>query len=224
MFKRGKVKGMIFDCYKTLIDIETDEDSLETYDIISKWLRYYGVNISPETLKDEYRTKIKEAFDSSEQQHPEIKVENVFSEICLENAIWDIDGEILGIEAARLFRAASIRKFRAYPESFELLEIFEDYPKCIVSNAQRVFSEMELKYLDLHKYFDFVIFSSDYGYKKPDQRLFEIAQKRMGLNAEEILSIGDTIENDVEPPKKLGMRGMHIEDAWKLTSAFKSFF
>ncbi|MFP4655334.1 MAG: HAD family hydrolase [Methanohalobium sp.] len=224
MFKRGKVKGIIFDCYKTLIDIETDEDSLDTYYILSRWFCYYGVNVSPEKLKEEYRTKVKEAFDSSEQQHPEVKVENIFSEICLENAIWDIDEEILGIEAARLFRAASIRKFRAYPESFELLEIFEDYPKCIVSNAQRVFSEMELKYLGLHKYFDFVIFSSDYGYKKPDQRLFEIAQKRLGLKAEEILSIGDTVENDVEPPKKLGMRGMHIEDAWKTTSAFKSFF
>ncbi|WP_292486241.1 HAD family hydrolase [Methanohalobium sp.] len=224
MFKRGKVKGIIFDCYKTLIDIETDEDSLETYDIVSKWLLYYGVQISPEKLKGEYKKKVSKAFESSEQDYPEVKVEDIFSEICQENAIWDIDEEILGIETARLFRAASIQNIGTYSESLELLEIFEDYPKCIVSNAQRVFSELELKYLGLHKYFDFVIFSSDFGYKKPDERLFKIAQKRLDINPEEILSIGDTTENDVEPPQKLGMRGVHIEEAWKLTTAFKHLF
>ncbi|MFP4654960.1 MAG: HAD family hydrolase [Methanohalobium sp.] len=190
MFKRGKVKGVIFDCYMTLIDVVNDEESLETYDIIRRWLRYYGVDISPEKLKNEYKAKIKEAFDSSELEYPEIKVENIFSDICFENAIWDLDEKILGIETARMFRAASVKKLEVYQESLELLEVFADYPKCLVSNSQRVFSEMEVKYLGLHKYFDYVIFSSDYGYKKPDHHLFEIAQKRLGLNAEEILYIG----------------------------------
>ena len=208
----------------TLIDVVNDEESLETYDIISRWLRYYGVDISPEKLKNKYKAKIKEAFDNSELEYPEIKVENIFSDICFENAIWNIDEKILGIETARIFRAASIRKLEVYPESQELLEAFADYPKCIVSNSQRVFSEIELKYLGLHKYFDYVIFSSDHGYKKPDQRLFEIAQKRLDLDAEEILCIGDIVEEDVEPPKKLGMRAIHIEEAWNLTSAFKPLF
>jgi FMN phosphatase YigB (HAD superfamily) len=31
-----------------------------------------------------------------------------------------------------------------------------------------------------------------------------------------ILSIGDNIEQDITPSEKLGMKAMHIEEAWKL--------
>ena len=49
------VKGVIFDCYKTLIDIKTDEKSISTYQPVSRWLMYYGVNISAEDLMREYK-------------------------------------------------------------------------------------------------------------------------------------------------------------------------
>ena len=34
-FESCQIKGIIFDCYQTLIDIHTDEHSLETYEVIS---------------------------------------------------------------------------------------------------------------------------------------------------------------------------------------------
>ncbi|MDD4331488.1 MAG: HAD family hydrolase [Methanosarcinaceae archaeon] len=216
-FETCQVKGVIFDCYMTLIDIHTDEHSYETYEIISNWLSYQGVKIDPEKLREAYMLKVREKMDESLERYPEVRVEEIFSEICRENAIWRINDTILGSETARVFRAASLRKLRPFPQSIKLIEHCINIPKCIISNGQRVFSELELRFLGLHDYFDFVIFSSDRGYKKPDLRLFMLALERLGLEYEpkSVLSIGDSYENEINPAKKIGMCAMHIEEAWE---------
>jgi putative hydrolase of the HAD superfamily len=216
-FESCHIKGVIFDCYETLIDIHTEEHSLETYKVLSAWLAYEGVKIEPEKLWDTYMFKVRQKMENSREVYPEIKVEEIFAEICKENSIWNIDENGLGVEASRVFRAASMRKLRTFPQSIKLIEHCINIPKCVISNGQRVFSELELRFLGLYDYFDFVIFSSDVGYKKPDLRLFMTALKRMGFELEPkcVISIGDSDENELEPAKKLGMRAMHIEEAWK---------
>jgi putative hydrolase of the HAD superfamily len=161
--------------------------------------------------------KVRDRMEHSKEIYPEVRVEEIFAEICRENSIWQIDENSLGVETSRVFRAASIRKLRAFPQSIKLIEHCINLPKCIISNGQRVFSELELRFLGLHDYFDFVIFSSDVGYKKPDLRLFMTALKRMGLELEPkcVMSIGDSDENELAPAKKLGMRAMRIEEAWE---------
>ena len=37
------IKGIIFDCYNTLIDIKTDDDSIDTFRPVCNWLIYQGV-------------------------------------------------------------------------------------------------------------------------------------------------------------------------------------
>jgi putative hydrolase of the HAD superfamily len=153
----------------------------------------------------------------SKEIYPEVRVEEIFAEICLENAIWKIEEKSLGIETSRVFRAASIRKLRPFPQSIKLIEHCINIPKCIISNGQRVFSELELRFLGLYDYFDFVIFSSDVGYKKPDLRLFMTALKKMELELAPkcVMSLGDSYENEILPARKLGMQAMTIQEAWK---------
>ena len=216
-FESCHIKGVIFDCYQTLIDIHTEEHRIETYETVSAWLAYHGVRIKPEKLWDAYMFKVQEKMEESKEIYPEVRVEEIFAEICLENSIWKIDEKSLGIETSRVFRAASIRKLRPFPQSIKLIEHCINIPKCIISNGQRVFSELELRFLGLYDYFDFVIFSSDVGYKKPDLRLFMTALKRMDLELEPkcVISLGDSYENEILPARKLGMRAMAIEEAWK---------
>jgi len=215
MFERSEIKGLIFDCYGTLIDIDTDEDDYYTYDAVSKWLKYKGVQIDPDLLISEYHSKIRDKMEGSGEQYPDVRVEEIFAEICNENAIWKSDTISLGIETSMVFRSASLRRLRPFQESMEILNRYQDIPICLVSNGQRVFSEKELRFLGLYDFFDHVIFSSDVRYKKPDQRIFKIALEHMGLNPEEVLSVGDTEENDIIAPQELGIKAMHIYDAWK---------
>jgi putative hydrolase of the HAD superfamily len=210
------VKGVIFDCYNTLIDIKTDDVSVDTYKQVSNWLIYQGVKIDPEELMAEYKKKSEEELESRWEKNPEIKVELVFGKICRQHALWDINESIVGVEAARAFRAASLRHFSAFHQSVKLLKELEGYPMVIVSNAQAVYAEAELKYLDLRKHFQFVIFSSEFGHRKPDPRIILEGARKLGLKPEEILSIGDSMEQDLAPSAKLGMKAIHIEAAWKL--------
>lgn len=215
MLQNGKIKGLIFDCYKTLINIKTDERSRETNQRVSHWLLYQGVKIEPDRLREVYKWKVVDRLGKSGQQHPDIRIEEIFAEICAENAYREIDPHWLGIETAKIFRTASIKRLEAYPQSRALLEKYRHVPKCIVSNAQRVFTEQELRFLGLYDYFDHVILSSDHKIKKPDTRLFQMALDNLGLEPHEVLSIGDTPENDIYPPQSLGMNAMHIHDAWR---------
>ena len=210
------IKGILFDCYKTLIDIVTDEDDHKTYESLSNWLIYHGVRISSDRLKREYKGSCVLGTQGTRQEHPEVRVEKIFEVICKQHSLWDIDETTLGEEAARAFRSASLRRLQVFPQSVRLLEELKSYPLGIVSNGQRVFSEIELRYLDLFDHFQSVIFSSDLGFKKPDPRIFLAGARALGLNAEEVLYIGDNFENDIVPSVKLGMKSMHIEEAWRV--------
>lgn len=209
------IKGILFDCYRTLIDISTDEDDQKTYESVSNWLIYQGVRITPDQLKSEYKGTCTLGTQASGQEHPEVRVEKMFGSICKQHSLWDIDETALGEETARAFRSASLRRLKVFPQSVRLLKELKGYPLGVVSNGQRVFSEIELRYLDLFDHFQSVIFSSDLGFKKPDPRIFLAGAKALGLKEEEVLYIGDNFENDIIPSVKLGMKSMHIEEAWR---------
>ncbi|MCX6672372.1 MAG: HAD family hydrolase [Methanothrix sp.] len=210
------IKGIIFDLYNTLIDIDTDEESINTYEAVSKWLIYQGVKISAEDLKNEYRQMAKEGMEAKWEKHPEIRVEEIFARICKSHALMDIDEDRLGVETARAFRAGSLHRLQLFPQSLQLLQELKSYPKVIVSNGQRSFSEQEMRYFGLYEQFTHVIFSSDFGHKKPDPRIFLEAAKLMGREPEEVMCIGDSFDNDIVPSSRLGMKAMHIEEAWTL--------
>ena len=215
-YEDREMKGILFDCYNTLIDIQIDEDSLATYEPLSRWLTYQGVKIGPADLMREYKSMVEEELESRHEMFPEISIEKVFGKLCSEHAFLPVDEMRVGVEAAKVFRAASMRRFSAFPQSVRLLALLDEYPMGIIANGQRIFSEIELRYLDLSKYFEFEIFSSDIGHKKPDMRMFKAGAEKLELSPEDILCIGDNFETDIIPAVKLGMRTYHIEEAWKI--------
>jgi putative hydrolase of the HAD superfamily len=73
-----------------------------------------------------------------------------------------------------------------------------------------------LKKLGLLDCFRFVNFSSDLGFKMPDSRIFLAGADRLSFRPEEVLYIGDSYENGIDPSRGLGMKAMHIEKAWRI--------
>lgn len=53
--------------------------------------------------------------------------------------------------------------------------------------------------------FEFILASSEYGLRKPDRRLYEIALVKAGLDAADVWFIGDTFEKDVLGSHSAGM-------------------
>ncbi len=83
----------------------------------------------------------------------------------------------------------------------------------LLSNAQRTFTEYEMRYLGIYDLFDGVQISSDHGCKKPDERFFRILLERFGLKAEESLMIGNNRYDDIAGAARVGMDGFYIHSA-----------
>lgn len=64
--------------------------------------------------------------------------------------------------------------------------------------------------LNLDKLFDVMVFSCDVGVIKPDKKIYKIALKKLKLEPQECLFIGDDIKNDVGGPRSVGMKSFLI--------------
>lgn len=58
--------------------------------------------------------------------------------------------------------------------------------------------------------FQFVVFSQDHGVEKPDPEIYRIALKKAGCSKEELLHVGDSLENDVIGAKNAGIKSIWL--------------
>lgn len=77
------------------------------------------------------------------------------------------------------------------------------------------FPLLEFRRLGLNNYFKFMIFFSDFGFSKPDQGTFVKGARKLILRPGETTCLRDSLKNGKLSSAKLGMKAMHIEEAWK---------
>jgi putative hydrolase of the HAD superfamily len=197
-------RAVIFDCYNTLVDIRTDERKAGVLRDLSLYMQYYGANISERTLRAAiYREK--ERFLESEQEtYPEVDLEVIFRNILASKGLY---GPFLAESCCKLFRILTRDRFQLFPESLPVLREMKgsNYLLGVVSDAQKSFTPAECRILGLHQFFDRVVLSSQYGFRKPDPRLFLIACALLGAQPHEAVFIGDHPEKDVKGPRQVGM-------------------
>lgn len=69
----------------------------------------------------------------------------------------------------------------------------------------------ELDRHDLSELVDAAVFCGDVGWRKPDPRIFRHALRRLGLEAEDCLFVGDDPRWDIDGPEALGMDTVLID-------------
>lgn len=75
----------------------------------------------------------------------------------------------------------------------------------LAGNARTAIRETLAGY-GLLQYFQYTEVSDDIGFEKPDLRFFEHILQRCGATGPEAIMVGDRLDYDVIPAKKLGMR------------------
>ena len=103
-----------------------------------------------------------------------------------------------------------------FPESYECLErLSKKYKIGVIANqlpgtAARLEKQGVLKFIDL------VIASAEEGLNKPDRRIFELALSKAVCKPENAVMIGDRVDNDIIPAKKMGMKTVRMKQGmWK---------
>lgn len=56
-----------------------------------------------------------------------------------------------------------------------------------------------------------LVISSEVGYRKPHPMFFRAACDRMGLRPEQVLCVGDDVENDVLGAQRAGLEGLYLD-------------
>ena len=86
-----------------------------------------------------------------------------------------------------------------------LEKLARKYKLGIIAN-QTAGTKNRLDKWGIGKYFDVVVASAEAGYAKPDLQIFELALEQSGCMAKNAAMIGDRLDNDIVPAKKLGMK------------------
>ncbi len=109
-----------------------------------------------------------------------------------------------------------------YDDAEECLIILRGKYKIGVIANQSLGTADRLEKFGILKYIDLVIASAEEGVAKPDKKIFEMALNRAGCRPERAMMIGDRIDNDIVPAKKLGMKTIWIKQGfgkyWNITN------
>lgn len=199
-----QLKAILFDVYGTLLDIHTNEHRDDAFDTLSRFLEYRRVFISGRELKELYFDHINQQIARSREKHPEVDVVRAFAYVLRERG--RTTDRYLTKITAQLYRSLSREHLRLYDDTFWTINEFRRrYRLGIASDAQRVFCKPELRALRLKNFFDATVISSDYGFRKPDPRLFHIALAALDVSASEAAYIGNKYETDLVGAKEAGM-------------------
>ena len=200
------IKGLLFDLNGTVIDIYTSESDDQIYRTLSNFLDYYRVKISPQTIKEEYFSILKQQKKDSSEEFPEFDVIKLFSELIGKYST-DESLPVSPETAAIVFRAAGRYKLEPYCGVIQTLEtLAKEYQMSAVSDGQAIWALPELHSVGLDRFFMHTIVSSDHGFRKPDHRMYEMASQKMELLPEEVIFVGNDMYRDIYGAHELGMK------------------
>ena len=101
-----------------------------------------------------------------------------------------------------------------YPDAVPVLAaLSEKYTLGIIANQEEGL-EQRLEGFGITPYFKVVISSHDVKFVKPDPRIFTIALEKAGCAPENAVMIGDRLDNDIFPAKRLGMKTIWIRQGF----------
>jgi putative hydrolase of the HAD superfamily len=207
------IRALIFDVNGTLIDIETDEGMEQIYRSIGHFLAYQGIFMRRWEVRDLYFQIKKQQLEMSQEIYPEFDAVAVWREVLIQTggaytqSLPPEKFEQLPLFLAELQRGISRRRLVPYPEVLDTLALLKHrYLLAVVTDAQSAYAVPELRSAGIAEYFEPIIVSGDYGYRKPDPRLFQAALEELQLRPDQAIFIGNDRFRDIFGPQQIGMK------------------
>ena len=208
-----KYTDLVFDLYGTLVDIHTEESEL-VWEKTAFYFGFYGARYTGPELKTAFEQALKRREAKAGQSYecfPDIPFETVMAELFREKGVTE-NAEILGINAAQLFRISSLEYIKLYPHALEALAKLRKagYRLWLLSNAQAIFTAYELRLQGLGDQMDGIYLSSNYQCRKPDLRFYQALISDQNLDVEKTMMIGNDRQTDIAGAKAAGMATLYM--------------
>ncbi|MCS7207672.1 MAG: HAD family hydrolase [Dehalococcoidia bacterium] len=203
------VKAILFDLYNTLVRNEARQ-WVQTFEEICRlqgipldpaqmWARWQAVEV------EERRRRVNLAQPDAS---PPYKTYRVTWTLCFERVFAEVGVQGNPAEAADLcIRAMGCRE--AFPEAMPLLQSLRGRVRLgILSNA-----DVDFFYPLLARQVfpvDIALCSEEARAYKPHPRPFQVALAWLGLTPREVLFVGDSLEEDIQGAKRVGLRTLWL--------------
>ena len=207
-----KIKGILFDINGTLIDILTDEGMDEIYRAVSHFLTYQGIDLHRGEVRDQYFRIMEEQIKARGEEHPEFDAVALWKEFLERNrnpARQPPPDTRVAMPRflAEMYRGISRQRLELYPNVESVLdELKPRFSLAVVSDGQSAWALPEMRAVGIDSYFKPIVISSDYGFRKPDPRLFQAALDGIAAGPEEVLFVGNDMYRDVFGARHMGMK------------------
>ena len=201
---KAKIKAVIFDLDNTLIDFWGAKTA--SIDAAINAMIAAGLKIE--------KKKAKNILFELYKQYG-IEYLPIFQKFLLKTK-GKIDMRILsaGIVAYRNIQASYHKPYNGSEKTIKALKK-KGYKLGVISDAPSLKAWIRLTEIGLADYFDVVVAYDDTKTTKPSKKPFLLALKKLKLNPENVLYVGDNPSRDIKGAKQLGMRtalaeyGMH---------------
>lgn len=209
-----QIKAVLFDLFDTLVLIEGGETfytpSLRR---LYEFLVKNGVNVSFDEFSRIYfevRDNVyAEAAKHLEEPHFNVRVSKTLQRL---GYAYDVSNAVV-VGATMAFADEFMRYVRLDEDTIDVLrKLHEKYKLGLVSNfAIPECVQKLLKKFSLDGFFDAVMISGAINRRKPNPEIFERALRALGVEASEVVFVGDTLDVDIRGSKNVGIKAILIE-------------
>lgn len=216
-------QNYIFDLYGTLVDIHTDEENPFLWEKLSSVFKMNGAFYNGRELKKRYHELVLQeqnySFANAKHLYPneeisindiEISIENVINQLFAERKTTINKQQLQDI--CIFFRSLSLEYICLFEGVKELLGQLHNAGRKIylLSNAQRVFTEPEMKMLGIYNSFDGILYSSDAGLKKPSALFYKALFDKFSLGKKYSVMTGNEKIADIDGASSFGIDSIYI--------------
>ncbi len=206
---------IFFDCFNTLIDNFDDTGDESGIGFLTHMPVEAGFYSSSTDFRQDYdRWRENQWSDGTWR---EVTLPERFRAV-LEEKAPERRGEIEGLvcEMIEHFEQEFPKTLRLTPGVVQMLDFWID--KCRLAVVSNFFlpdgPSRSIQKSGLGKYFEFMLGSSDFGWKKPGKQIYQHALGLANVQADQanrVLFIGDSLQNDYTAPKQLGMQAVYFD-------------
>jgi putative hydrolase of the HAD superfamily len=119
----------------------------------------------------------------------------------------------LAREIAERYRDMREEMMKPFPGAIDALEAIRarGIATALVTNGSAAAQRAKVERFDLARHFDGIFIEGEFGYGKPDERVYVAALLATSCDAPSAWFVGDNLENDVGAPSRLGMHTVWID-------------
>lgn len=176
-----------------------------------KWVFFdVGTTLVDET--EAYNHRIRDAIEGTNISFQQFNEKRIFF------AKQNLKGDLEAIKYFGLLQTPWHKEDEIpYSNSEEILKYLysQGYKIGIIAN-QSLGTAKRLEEWGLLKYIDVVASSAELGVAKPDRAIFDKALEMAECAAQEAVMIGDRLDNDISPAKKLGMKTIWVRQGFAI--------